>query len=341
MRRDDEPGGRRIDDQVDWSEVLDWEERQDSTPFWIHAVAGSLAGVTEHVCLYPLDTIKTHMQAYRATSMPGSQSALAVVGAIRADFGSVGLLRGLPAVVVGVAPAHAAMFGTYEYVKARLALHEQMNTAERSDSVAIAAKGAIAGGVATIAHDSIMTPCDVIKQRMQLGCYESLGHCVRHMRANEGYVAFYRSVPITLAMNVPFGATFVACNENMKRFLRLADSGRPSEKMRVLPWYFVSAGISGAVASLVTQPFDVIKTRLQTQDVLERCYKTEGGVAEPFRPDAVPRYAGVVGALQVLYAEEGLRGFFRGAHVRMVVQIPSGALAWGTYEFIKSMLAPG
>ena len=31
MRREDEPGGRRIDDQVDWSEVLDWEERQDST----------------------------------------------------------------------------------------------------------------------------------------------------------------------------------------------------------------------------------------------------------------------------------------------------------------------
>merc|ERR1719420_915217 len=178
---------------------------------------------------------------------------------------------------------------------------------------------------------------------MQLGCYESLGHCVRHMTANEGYVAFYRSVPITLAMNVPFGATFVACNENMKRFLRLADSGRPSETLRVLPWYFVSAGISGAVAALVTQPFDVIKTRLQTQDVLERCYKTEGcvagSVAEACTPDALPRYAGIGGALQVLYAEEGLRGFFRGAHMRMAVQIPSGALAWGTYEFIKNALA--
>ena len=40
--------------------------------------------------------------------------------------------------------------------------------------------------------------------------------------------------------------------------------------------------------------------RARDQDVLERCYKTEGGVAEPFRPDAVPRYAGVVGALQVI-----------------------------------------
>jgi solute carrier family 25 iron transporter 28/37 len=221
-----------------------------------------------------------------------------------------------------------------------LALHEQVNAAERDDSVLVAAKGAIAGGIATIAHDSIMTPCDVIKQRMQLGCYESLGHCVRHMRENEGYVAFYRSVPITLAMNVPFGATFVATNEVMKRLFRLSESGKPSEKLRVLPWYFVSAGMSGAVAALVTQPFDVIKTRLQTQDVLERCYKTEGCLAEPCRPEQVPRYSGFAGALQVLYTEEGLRGFFRGAHMRMAVQIPSGALAWGTYEFIKNTLAP-
>ena len=33
-----------------------------------------------------------------------------------------------------------------------------------------------------------------------------------------------------------------------------------------LPRYFLSAGLSGAVASAATQPLDVVKTRLQTQD---------------------------------------------------------------------------
>eukprot|EP00913_Durusdinium_trenchii_P007361 g6920.t1 len=40
-----------------------WEEWDASSPLWKHAVAGSCAGVMEHIGMYPLDTVKTHMQA--------------------------------------------------------------------------------------------------------------------------------------------------------------------------------------------------------------------------------------------------------------------------------------
>ncbi|CAE7287416.1 mcfF, partial [Symbiodinium necroappetens] len=52
-----------------------WEEWDASTPLWKHAAAGSCAGVMEHIGMYPLDTVKTHMQALR----PGGARTLSSV----------------------------------------------------------------------------------------------------------------------------------------------------------------------------------------------------------------------------------------------------------------------
>ena len=41
---------------------LDWEEWDGVAPFWQHMVAGSCAGVIEHTCMFPVDTLKTHVQ---------------------------------------------------------------------------------------------------------------------------------------------------------------------------------------------------------------------------------------------------------------------------------------
>ena len=42
---------------------------------------------------------------------------------------------------------------------------------------------------------------------------------------------------------------------------------------------------------------------------------------------------------EVISREEGLRGFYRGTHIRMMLQIPSAAICWGTYEVCKSRRA--
>ena len=42
---------------------FDWEERDEKVPLIRHMLAGSFAGAAEHVLCYPIDTIKTHMQA--------------------------------------------------------------------------------------------------------------------------------------------------------------------------------------------------------------------------------------------------------------------------------------
>jgi len=75
----------------------------------------------------------------------------------------------------------------------------------------------------------------------------------------------YRSYPLTVGMNIPFASVVVCCNENLKTFLK------PWERQYSYLWYFLCAGIAGGVAGVMTNPLDVVKTRLQTQEVKPSC----------------------------------------------------------------------
>lgn len=48
------------------------------------------------------------------------------------------------------------------------------------------AGAAIAGAAATVFHDAIMTPMDVVKQRLQLGYHRGMWDCARTIQRTEG-----------------------------------------------------------------------------------------------------------------------------------------------------------
>lgn len=199
------------------------------------------------------------------------------------------------------------------------------------------------GAFATFTHDVILTPMDVVKQRLQLGCYRGALDCVATVCRQEGLGALYRSMPVTLAMNLPFGGVLVATNESLKQLLKLESKARNGEDARgLLPRFFLTAGLSGAVASVATQPLDVIKTRLQTQDVFAQAGTAALKGPEEVRGDAevrvLPKYQGIIHAAKVVMAEEGPWGFFKGLTARVVYCTPAAAVSWGTYESVKYLL---
>lgn len=234
------------------AESLEWEEWRRDCPFYVHALAGSCAGVAEHVALYPLDTLKTRLQALGGASsgagsalckreptapprgfvrsaqpslasplhaalqvpfsaggvsprfLPKAEKALArslrislgpkaaaaseavggglVAGAkqVYSENGLRGFFRGAGAVAAGCVPAHAGYFSAYEAVKGRLAARrEALAAASATGSSSVPAVAAslssaellLCGAAATLTHDLVLTPVDVLKQRMQLGCF--------------------------------------------------------------------------------------------------------------------------------------------------------------------------
>jgi solute carrier family 25 iron transporter 28/37 len=98
----------------------------DGLTFWQHMLAGALAGTVEHLAMFPLDTVKTRMQAVPhggasiAHSLNYGTMRAAVDTVLRRE-GVRGLYRGVDAMALGAGPAHAFYFATYE-VRPRLRL---------------------------------------------------------------------------------------------------------------------------------------------------------------------------------------------------------------------------
>ena len=72
----------------------------------------------------------------------------------------------------------------------------------------------------------------------------------------DGFWGLYRSYPVTVLLNIPYSSVVVCVNENMKTWIK------PWEKERPHFWYFLCAGIAGGAAGVITNPLDVVKTRL-------------------------------------------------------------------------------
>mmetsp|Transcript_31148 Transcript_31148/g.52079 ORF Transcript_31148/g.52079 Transcript_31148/m.52079 type:complete len:403 (+) Transcript_31148:87-1295(+) len=237
---------------METTDDLDWEEWNPSQISFVnHMLAGSVAGAVEHVALFPVDTIKTHIQYERKVSINPLET-WRITSTIIQEKGLFRLWRGVTAMFVGCIPAHAAYFSIFEACK-------KISGADKKGHHPVQA--AACGAIASFSHDLLITPFDFIKQRMQLGFHANLLDSIKSVVRSEGVSALYVAFPTTLMMNIPFGGIMVAVNESVKKYLN------PSENYSI--GVSVLAGsIAGAVAAAVTNPLDVIKTRLQTQSLV-------------------------------------------------------------------------
>lgn len=81
---------------------------------------------------------------------------------------------------------------------------------------------------------------------------------------------------------------------------------------------FSSGAIGGGLATVITQPLDVVKTRMQLSQHALR--------------GAPKRYGGLIEGASRVFREEGIYGYFRGAYPRFLKRILGSAITWMGFE---------
>ena len=289
---------------------IDYEGLGDNYPLHINMLAGSLAGITEHAVMFPVDVVRTRMQVLTSSPTATYSGIFDAFSRISSLEGARALWKGIASVILGAGPAHALYFGTYELVK-DLTGGNKLGFQLWSTSVA--------GASATIISDAFMNPFDVVKQRMQMynNTYSSVWECARYVYRTEGLRAFFLSYPTTLTMTVPFTAIQFATYEWAKGILNPSHSYSPFT-------HVVAGGFAGAMSAACTNPLDVAKTLLQTRGLSH--------------DKEISSATSMTRAFQIIYAREGLRGFARGLSPRIFTHMPSNALCWLSYERFRFAL---
>ncbi|XP_062015360.1 uncharacterized protein LOC133731928 [Rosa rugosa] len=282
----------------------------DGLHFWQFMIAGSIAGMVEHMAMFPVDTVKTHMQALGSCPIKsvGIRQAL---GSIMKIEGPAGLYRGIAAMGLGAGPAHAVYFSVYEISKKYFSGGNPNNSAAH----------AVSGVFATVASDTVLTPMDMVKQRLQLGNspYKGVWDCVKKVFREDGIRAFYASYRTTVFMNAPFTAVHFATYEAVKKGLMEISPEHADEERLIV--HATAGAAAGGLASVVTTPLDVVKTQLQCQGICGCDRFKSGSIGDVVR---------------TILRKDGYRGLVRGWAPRMLFHAPAAAICWSTYEASKT-----
>lgn len=128
-----------------------------------------------------------------------------------------------------------------------------------------------------------------------------------------GIKGLYSGTLATLSRDVPFSILFFPGYANLKALLADANGNNSIGSL------LIAGGMSGALASGVVTPTDVVKTRLQLK----------GGVE---------KYRNIVNAYRVIIAEEGIKALYKGAIPRMIVVGPLFAITLLSFEQQKKYM---
>ncbi|KAL3499340.1 hypothetical protein ACH5RR_038433 [Cinchona calisaya] len=272
-----------------------------------HAFAGAMAGVFVSLCLHPLDTVKTIVQSGRADQ----KSLHDICRSIIYQRGVTGLYRGISTNIASSAPISAVYTFTYESVKGILLPF----LPKKYGSLA----HCMAGGCASVATSFIFTPSERIKQQMQVGSrYQNCWNALVGIIEKGGLPSLYAGWGAVLCRNIPHSIIKFYTYESLKQlFSQVQLNGQTNTLVTV-----VCGGLAGSTAALFTTPFDVVKTRLQTQI-----------------PGSLNHCPGVFDTLQEIAKNEGLKGLFRGLTPRLFMYMTQGALFFASYESFKRLFS--
>lgn len=221
------------------------------------------------------------------------------------------LFKGLGPTLVGVIPARSINFFTYGNGKEIIS--RQFNGGKESPGVHL-----IAAAWAGIVTGTATNPIWMVKTRMQLSAsqsrpYASSWACIKDIFTQEGTRGFYKGLSASY-LGVTEGTIQWVLYERLKKLSKAnIRDNRFGEWLGMVG----SAGTAKMVASLITYPHEVIRTRLRQPMV-----------------NGVKKYTGLWQTLRLVIAEEGTRRLYGGLAAHLLRVVPNAAVMFSIYEGI-------
>lgn len=198
-------------------------------------LAGGVGGIIVDCAYFPVDTIKTRMQAAHSNI----------------KFRPVSLLNGIQSTLLGSFPVGFAYIFGYNFSRSKLSNYfPEINEHTLN----------FLGGIcAEICCNLVRSPFEVVKQQMQVGLDTSLKGALTGIYRAKGHKGFYSGLAPMLLRDAPYSAFFMPCYEYMKKLRRQSSTGELSFKDNA-----INSSVAAIISSFITQPMDVVKTRMMT-----------------------------------------------------------------------------
>jgi solute carrier family 25 protein 39/40 len=268
---------------------------------------------------------------------------------IARNEGFTTLWRGLSPTLVMTIPANIIYFTGYDWLR-----YNPMSPISKfsTDYAPL-----LAGSFARLFAASAVGPVELIRTRMQAASGASTtNHLletfngIRSMVDIHGYTSLWRGLTLTLWRDVPFSALYWWGYESIRSRitdLREERQGRPVTREAIdglkrttarrrsqsrenhtetFLDSFTAGATSGALASILTMPFDVGKTRTQTYNDSSR--RVAGGALAPEEQN-------MGRLLWHIFKTEGFPGLWRGWIPRTLKVAPACAIMISSYEVGK------
>ncbi|KAF9027501.1 mitochondrial carrier protein RIM2 [Hymenopellis radicata] len=300
---------------------------------WRHFVAGGLGGMCGAIVTSPFDVVKTRLQsdlfrAKHAAVAVQSGGAGVLVGTaprpggllwnfvetghilrdIYRDESPRALFKGLGPTLVGVIPARSINFFTYGNGKQIIA--NTFNDGRENSYVHLCA-AAFAG----IMTGTATNPIWVVKTRLQLSAQHqhriSSSTMIKHIFREEGIRGFYKGLSASY-LGVTEGTIQWVLYERLKKLTKNTEGQGGG-----LEWagMLASAGTAKCVASLITYPHEVLRTRLRQPKV-----------------NGVMKYTGLLQTLKLVLKEEGAASMYGGLSAHLMRVVPNAIVMYSIYE---------
>ncbi|KAL4366558.1 hypothetical protein GQ457_05G014580 [Hibiscus cannabinus] len=289
-----------------------------------HLWAGAVAAMVSRTFIAPLERLKLEYM------VRGEKKKLfELIKWIAATEGLKGFWKGNFLNILRTAPFKAINFYAYDIYRSQLLKfsgNEESTNSERF----------LAGAAAGITATLLCLPMDTIRTVMIAPGGEALGGLIgafRHMIQTEGFFSLYKGLVPSIISMAPSGAVFYGVYDILKSAYLRSPEGRKRiqdmkqggqelnafEQLELGPVRTLLYGaIAGACSEAATYPFEVVRRHLQMQ----------------VRATKLSALATCVKIVQ----EGGFSALYAGLIPSLLQVLPSAAISYLVYEFMKIVL---